>query len=298
VSLFTNVRVKDFVYPPERFPVSAKLSLSAGANPLDALMVKDTGYIAVVEALWSSGDIDRADVNIDSISGAISTPLRGGRLYIARYMVLETVNISLTVSSAKTVCFMALMRFDKRRAVAKYMAGRRVSSDELSSILKIDPDALTKLQIYGYKLFDPFQSISIILPFEKTLTSSGTVYNLSIPDGFRATILDLQIDNTSSVDAYINISRDNMTLPSIYVGASTTSFLQPLNTSLYIHALNSLRIDLDHRGSGQSITVRGVVALARLSIPEKIRWGLTLSADEKIVADRYNLYSLVEAGLI
>ena len=43
--------------------------------------------------------------------------------------------------------------------------------------------------------------------------------------------------------------------------------------------------------------VRVVVGLGKLTIPEKIRWNLDLSASERVIAERNNLYELVKIGL-
>ena len=66
--------------------------------------------------------------------------------------------------------------------------------------------------------------------------------------------------------------------------------------NLHIVALEELLIELTVNSGTHNIRV--VYGLSKITIPEKIRWGLDLTSKELTIAEKHDLFDKVEAGLI
>jgi hypothetical protein len=127
------------------------------------------------------------------------------------------------------------------------------------------------------------------------LTSSGTVTRIPVPKGRKIILCGVSAERPSaSASAYLTVDRDNIEealkvdlycLPSL-------SYTAPLR----IVAIDKLEASLDVSVSG-TYKVRIVYGIGRLTIREKIMWGLDLTPEEKSIADREDLANRVRAGV-
>jgi len=67
--------------------------------------------------------------------------------------------------------------------------------------------------------------------------------------------------------------------------------------SIRIVALDYFLGELDVKVAG-TYRVRAVIGVGKLTIPEKIKWGIELTPEEEDIAVREDLYNRVKAGLI
>jgi hypothetical protein len=67
-------------------------------------------------------------------------------------------------------------------------------------------------------------------------------------------------------------------------------------TPVRVVSLEKLEVKLDAKVSG-TYNVRVTYGIGRLTLPDKIRWGLDLTAEERRVAEEEGLFEKVRVGL-
>jgi hypothetical protein len=68
------------------------------------------------------------------------------------------------------------------------------------------------------------------------------------------------------------------------------------NAPIRIVATDKLEVNVAVAAAG-TYYVRATIGIGSLTIPEKIKWGIPLSTEERKIAEQEDLYDKVEAGL-
>jgi len=301
-NIFTDLVLRSILYPPERILVEVKTHLATGGQSIGEIPgIGASGKAVVLEALASSVPLSNVRVSADGVADIVRIDSFSASVpYPLKVTALDRLQVTGESSSETDAVVAALVRVEKPTPVLKYLSGKRLTSEELARLTANKP-MYEKLLMEKATPFNPYTNISVLLPFEKTLSSSGTVFTYNVPPGYKLVLLDLYAEVSGTAYAYIDIERDYVDLPGIYKDAS-----DPLPSirdvfegySLYITALDNMRIELDHRAPGNDIVVGGLAALVRLSIPDKIRLGKPLTPEEQEIAEAYGLRDLVEAGYL
>jgi len=135
--------------------------------------------------------------------------------------------------------------------------------------------------------FNPYQGLEMFKTVTARMTASGTIFRLTVPDGYKAVILDIAGERpASSAQAYVHIERDDWPATDdvgidLYClqGLSPTIGVWP-RYAMRIVALDRLLVELDGKGSG-TYKVRLGYGLGKITVPEKIKWGITLTPEEE-----------------
>jgi len=301
-NIFTDLVLRNILYPPERILVEVKTHLVTGGQSIGEIPgIGASGRAVILEALASSVGLSNVRVSADGVADIVKVDSFAAKVpYPLKITALDRLQVTGESSSETDAVVAALVRVEKPTPVLKYLSGKRLTSDELARLTANKP-MYEKLLMEKAAPFNPYTNISVLLPFEKTLSNSGTVFTYNTPPGYKLVLLDLYAKVSGTAYAYIDIQRDYVNLPSIYKDASDPlPMLRGIfhDYSLYITALDNMRIELDHRAPGTNITVGGLAALVRLTIPDKIRLGKSLTPEEQEIADSYGLKDLVEAGYL
>jgi len=149
--------------------------------------------------------------------------------------------------------------------------------------------------------FNPYEGIERIYSVGSVLTESGAILSLPVPTDQKIILLDIAAHRpTASGQAYIKITRDGIDLPELDLYC-----MQGLEAGIGLNhryairvvALETLDVELDVKVSG-TYRVRAVYGIGRLTIPEKIKWGIDLTPEEEDIAVKEDLYDRVKAGIV
>jgi len=168
----------------------------------------------------------------------------------------------------------------------------------LAEEFKIDENLATQVPAP----FNPYQGIERVLTFSSRLTASGSILRYPAPEGYKLILLDLAAYRPSaSAQAYLKVTRDDIpALEEIDLycmqGLENPIGLYP-KYAIRIVAVDYLDIELDVKVSG-TYRIRTVVGIGKLTLPEKIKWGIELTPTEEAMADRLRLEDKIKVGIL
>jgi len=293
-------------YPPEIFLEARPINLNAGENkvftyvnleyaPAYIAWLYGASFSQLNRAVFRVSVDGRPDVaRIDDL-GAVR-----GIDYDEEFKVPASKSLLGTIVSSTTVSNYQIrtkIRVDKSTPFLKYMLGLGLGPNEVDIASRLGFENYLAQPVTQY---DPYTGIERLFTASKTFSESGTLLNIKVPDGYKVVILDISCTRSSSPNqASIAIYRDNVDLDPLdmYCMPDITYSLRwgsRHNYSIRIVALDEVRVDVQ---TTTAVKVRVVYGLGRVTIAEKIRWGVPLSASERRVAESQNLFDLVEAGL-
>ena len=157
-----------------------------------------------------------------------------------------------------------------------------------------------KLALQRPAPFDPYTGVETVYSFTTVMSASGTILRLPVPIGMKAVLLDVAADRpAASAQAYITVERDDVKEivrvdPYCMQGLERPIGLWP-KYPIRIVALDYM--DLELVWTSGTHRIRLVYGLGKLTIPEKIRWGVALTDEEAPIAERLGLREKVEVGL-
>jgi len=125
--------------------------------------------------------------------------------------------------------------------------------------------------------------------------------------GQKAVLLGIATEeHATASQVYISVNRENEQVMKLDAYAFEnksvhgTNYIEELNyeQSVYVVALDKLKVWIENTGSAiTDFKVRFRYGIAPLTIIEKIRWGLEMTDEEKMVATEFDLFDGVLAGV-
>jgi hypothetical protein len=144
---------------------------------------------------------------------------------------------------------------------------------------------------YPAEPVDLLKGVEQIKSVANVLTSSGTLFRQVVPNGWKLILLDISVARpTSPATLYIDVERDD--IDTLHLDAYC---LPSLEYRCPIRIVATDKIEVTTSGA---CTARVTYGLGRLTIAEKIRWGIDLTSKEREIADKFDLFDRVEAGVI
>lgn len=289
-------------YPPEAFVVATPADLSSGENRV-ADYTTFPPYVIVLQG-FSFAALDGASFYVDV----------DGR---SRYVYLENL------ASARGLDFEEGVKVPATRAaylklyspssVSGYQLRHRVVVFRPTTALKMqlgmeltarDRELAGKLdlvRLLGVSTPKPFDLAAGV---ERVFTVAGkqsptaaetrTVARLVAPDGHKLILLAVSAARpVAPGKAYLHVYRDDLEVMKLDLYClPSLSYEAPVR----VVALDKVTVDLEMLGAG-SYSVRLVYGVGRLTVKEKIAWGLELTAGERSLAEELSLFDKVEAGV-
>jgi len=287
-------------YPPECFVEALPVDLVEGDNRLANYINFDPYILSFQGVSFARVDKVSFSMDVDGFSDTVR------KLDIGASRGLDEEE-ELRVPSHTS----AVMRIYTPTAITAFQWRHRVAVFRKTTALKLilnlpltdrdreldDKYGLSRsLMIYPPKPWDITEGIEEIKDANISLTSSGTIFRLPVPKNRKVVLLDLSVVRpASSASAYIDVQRD---------GVDQTLHVDPYcmpsldrRCPVRVVALESILVTLDVRTAG-TYKVRLTYGLGRLTIPEKIKWNIDLSAEERRIAEEQDLFDKVEAGVV
>jgi hypothetical protein len=285
-------------YPPEAFISARPVDLSAGDNKVAEYVGFDP-YILVVQGLSFNpydGLVFHLDVDgytdvvrLDNLASVRGLDFEEGvKVPVTR---MSTMRIT-SPASVSAYQFRHRVVVFRPTVAMKLQLGLKLTDEESELARKYRIDELLKLRTpEPYNLYSGVEELKTV---SVKLSSSGTVCRLVVPKGKKLILLGVSATRPSApASAYLNISRDDVDVMSLDLYClSSLSYEAPVR----VVALDKLIAELDVRASG-NYYVRLVYGLGKLTVTEKVMWGLTLSSEERSLAESQNIYEKVRAGV-
>jgi hypothetical protein len=297
----TEIDVKRVTrYPPEAFISAIPTDLVSGDNRVATYVSFDPYIIVFQGAGFTANDNLSFSIDADGYTDALKMSNLGSvkgidydedfKLAIAKSAVLRMYNSS--TSSITGYAWRHRVIVYKPTVAMKMQLGLKLASDEMELATKYRLSEA--LMLSTPEPFDPFSGIEEYRVATAKLTSSGTVLSLATPRDKKVVLVGVVAQRPSaSAQAYLSISRDNVDLPELDLyclpGLSQQAWLR-------VVALDKLVVTLDARVSG-TFYVRLVYGIGRITLREKIAWGLELTQAERRLAETEELFEKVRVGV-
>jgi hypothetical protein len=286
-------------YPPELFMSALPTDLIAGEN-IVATYINPDPYVLILQGLSfsrASGISFRADV--DGMTDVVRLDNLGSsrgidyeeriKIPVTRLATLKFFTQSATAGYAWRHKLLVM----RPTTAMKLQLGMRLSPDDVDLATKYDLQRM--LALSTPQAFDIYSGVEDYKTVMVKLSSSGTVARLTVPQGKKYILLGVSaLRPSASAQAYLNIERDDLLIQTYDL--YTLPGLEQ-EASLRIVALDKLVVSLDVRASG-TYYVRLVYGIGRLTLREKIMWGLELSSTERALAEQEDLFNKVRAGVV
>ncbi|MEM2163685.1 MAG: hypothetical protein QXR62_04595 [Candidatus Bathyarchaeia archaeon] len=292
-------------YPPEIIPFAQPIDLLAGDNKVFEYSGFEPYIVSLYGVSFARTDNLNFRVTVDDRADALRFDNLGavrGIDHTEEVKIPAYKNIRgyiYTPSNITSFQMRHTVRVDKQNALLKLQLGFPLSSREQELASKFD--IYTLIQTEGAVPFCPYCGVERIYTYTKVLSSSGAVLRLPVPDGYKAVLLDVAMERPASANqAKLTLERDRQGYD---VFELDPYCMQGLSQPLYPYREHALRIVcleemlVELSVASGTHKVRLVVGLGKLTIPEKIKWGVELTSNERTIADKLNLWEQVEAGL-
>lgn len=299
---------KVVAYPPEVIPDAAPVDLSPGVNRVfeyTGISQRPPLILTLYGLSFARLDGARFTVDVDGVSDALRIDDLGavrGLDYTeevklpAREVMVGRIHAPSPVSAYQ---MRHAVRVDRPTTLLKLLLNLPLTARDEELASKYNLWELVECQ--EIPPFDPYSGIQRIQTYTATLTSPGTILRLAVPEGQKAVLLDIAAERPASPGAAtVRVERDRQGFsvceldPYCLAGLENPLRFDRLH-SVRIVCLEELLVDADVRSG--TLKVRLVVGLGRLTLPEKVRWNLDLTAREREIAERLNLQERVEVGL-
>jgi len=123
--------------------------------------------------------------------------------------------------------------------------------------------------------------------------------------GKKAVLLSVATEqHTTANQVYILVTRDRDEVMKLdtnaFINSVDSTYNDQLNyeQKLYVPATDKLKVSLENSVALTNFKVRFTYGIAPLTIVDKIRWGISLSSEERSLADEYDLNDAVLAGVM
>jgi len=287
-------------YPPECFVASLPTDLSAGTNKVAEYIGFENAYIICLQGLsFSPYDGLKFRASADKVTDAVKMDDLGAvrGLDYEESVKLPAVRLLTLYLDAPS----AVTAYQWRHRVAvfrptvamKLQLGLGLSDEERRLADKYGLDNLLRLQTPVP--YDLYRGVEEWRTQTVRATSSGTLLRVSVPQGKKVILVGISATRPASpASGYLTVDRDDVSdvlrldpycLPSL-------SYDSPIR----VVALDKLVIEWEQATSG-TYRFRIVYGIGRVTVPEKIAWGLDLTRAERELVEREDLFDRVRAGI-
>jgi hypothetical protein len=288
-------------YPPFICPYARAINLSAGENKVfsySGLDKKPPLIVSLVSASFSPLSGASFYITVDEIREEHRVYDLGnvaGLDYNEEFKIGATKLLEGYINALSPVTSYALrhtIRVDKNTPLLRALLGMSVTDEEKAMLAKYEPD----IYINPLRPYDPQEGLFKLYTFTQTLTSSGTIFRYNVKEGQKAVLLDLVVSRPSSANtAIISLERDMEGVSVFDLDPYCLPGLSYSNQPMRIVGLE--RLELSATISSGTLKVKGVIGVGKITVPEKLSWGLELKEEEKRIAEKYGLYDMVGVSL-
>jgi len=283
-------------YPPECFVSAMPVDLIAGDNKVAEYFTPDKYVLSLYGVSFDNtlgtdvsfyADVDGATNTVQIPSATISVR---GLDYEEELKVPITKTAKLRIYSPSGITG---YRFRHRIAVLpkttalKILLGLPLSERDKQLDQKFGITDM--IASYPAEPVDLLKGVEQIKSVAVTLTSGGTVFRQVVPKGWKLILLDMSMVQSGLGALYIDVKRDN--IDTLHIDSSCMPGIQ-YKCPVRIVATEKMEIT-----ASSSCSIRLTYGLGRITLSEKIRWGLELTQDEKDLAAKMDLFDKVEAGV-
>jgi hypothetical protein len=291
----TEVDIRRVVkYPPECLVSAMPINLQAGDNKVAEYFTPEKYVLSLYGASF-----DRQNIAFYADIDGITNVVQMQKLNASRGLDYEE---ELKVPITKS----ARLRLYTSSAISAYQWRHRIMVLPKTTALKIllglpltdrDRELDSKFGIsdmvasYPAEPVDLLKGVEQIKSVTNVLTTSGTLFRQVVPNGWKLILLDISVVRpTNPATLYIDVVRDD--IETLHLDAYCLPSLE------YRCPIRVVAIDkIDITASG-ACAARITYGLGRLTIAEKIRWGIDLTSRESEIADKLGLFDRVEAGVV
>jgi len=249
-------------------------------------------------------------IDTDAGHGVIESPLtvRPARLPVELDILIEDSMDVWAVGEVQEAIYTYTLRITQLTVSEKIKYDVPLSEEEQAIADKYE---ITKKYLAGIIRKAEQQQFKRIIEVSKEVTAAAGIPTkvgrlINVKNGEKAVILGFAVDSDAirgvmggpgSNDTYIVLNRDIR--DTAYVKLDCIA-MPPLDTELkcYIPAIDRHEVTIESATGITDLPVRYRVGIADITVIEKIRWGLTLTAKEKESAQDQNLYDSVAIGVL
>ncbi|MEM2529032.1 MAG: hypothetical protein QXG40_06510, partial [Ignisphaera sp.] len=270
-------------YPPEIFPYAKPFDLLAGDNKVfeyTGLSARPPYIASLYSASFSAINGLNFRVAVDGVTDVVRIDDLGSTRGLdenEEFKVAAKDSMTAYIYSPSAISsyqFRYTIRVDKPNSLLKLLHGFPLDRRDEELIAKYDLKRLMATE--PIEPYNPYIGIHRILTFAKALNISGTVLRLPVPSGMKAILLNIaMLRPTASGQALLTLERDRQ---GFNVFELDPYCLQGLvdNYPIRIVCLEEMLVELSVISGTHK--VRLVVGLGKLTIPEKILWGIELTS--------------------
>ena len=281
-------------YPPECFVSAMPTNLQAGDNKVAEYFTPDKYVLSLYGVSF-----DRQNIAFYADVDGVTNTVQMINLNASRGLDYEE---ELKVPITKS----AKLRLYTASAVSAYQWRHRIMVLPKTTALKIllglpltdtDRELDSKLGIsdtiasYPAEPVDLLKGVEQIKSVTNVLASPGTLFRQVVPKGWKLILLDISVvrpENPATL--YIDVERDD--IEALHLDAYC---LPSLEYRCPIRIVVTDKIEIT---ASRSCTARITYGLGRLTIAERIKWGIDLTYKEREIAEKFDLFDRVEAGVI
>jgi hypothetical protein len=286
-------------YPPESFLSAIPTDLLAGENKVAEYIGFAPNILVLQGFSFSRTSGLKFAIDADKVSSVVELRDLGSVKGLDKE---EAIKLPITlIGTMKITAPSATTAYQWRHRVTvfrptvllKMQLGLRLTDEEVSLAEKYGLSRL--LSLAKPTPYDIWEGIEEWRTVSVSLSSSGTLCRVLAPKGKKVILAGISATRPSSpASAYLTVNRDGTDgvlnldlycLPSL-----------DWEAPVRVVSLEKLEVKLDVKVSG-TYNVRVTYGIGRLTLPDKIRWGLDLTAEERRVAEEENLFERVRVGL-
>jgi hypothetical protein len=283
-------------YPPECFVSAMPMDLIAGDNKVAEYFTPDNYVLSLYGVSFNKIGSDVSFyADVDGVTNTVQIP--SASLAIRGLDYEEELKVPIT----KT----AKLRIYTPQDNQGYMFRHRIAVLPKTTALKIllglplndrDKQLDQKFGIsdmisgYPAEPIDLLKGVEQIKSTAVSLTSAGTVFKQVVRKGWKLILLDISMVRGDPGSLYIDVKRDN--IDTLHIDSSCMPDL-PYKCPIRIVATEKMEIT-----ASSACSVRLTYGLGRITLSEKLRWGIELTPTERDLATKMDLFDKVEAGVI
>jgi hypothetical protein len=285
-------------YPPECFVSAMPVNLTAGDNKVAEYFTPDKYVLSLYGVSFDNtlGTDVSFYADVDGVTNTVQIPSASfsvrGLDYEEELKVPVTKTAKLRIYSPVNITG---YRFRHRIAVLpkttalKILLGLPLSERDKQLDQKFGISDM--IASYPAEPIDLLKGVEQIKSVAVTLPpDGGTVFRQVVPRGWKLILLDMSMVPSDVGSLYIDVKRDN--IDTLHIDSSCMPEI-PYKCPVRIVATEKMEIT-----ASSPCFVRLTYGLGRITLSEKIRWGLELTQDERDLAAKMDLFDKVEAGVL
>ncbi|MEM1544467.1 MAG: hypothetical protein QW795_07270 [Candidatus Bathyarchaeia archaeon] len=288
-------------YPPEVFPVADSVNLLPGDNIMleyTSLKVRKQilslyGYATIETNASLYVLADEKEVMRTDLRASLGIDANNETRLSANNSLLINVRSTSSLNNFKS---RFLIRIDRATPLVRKYYNLPLDDRDIEILNKYDIKEVVSSE------FNPYQdNVYEIITIGRRLNSSGTVFKEKAGKNEKISIVDIAITKNRPDfpdRANIVVYRDG--LEPIIMDASCMPYTNFYSGGRHLSTCRMTAVDeIEVRvETNQDIGLRLTYIVGKLTVEEKVKWGLKLSQEEQRYAEKNNLFELAEVGLI